>query len=413
MSVFFISTSSAWAQFTLYNSSNSNLTDNACWYVNQNAAGDVWVATLNNGAFKLSGNSWTNYNPSNSTLSSYYITPIQFDNSGNVWLGSYTNNKGIFKFSSGVFTNYNTTNSSLPHNDVLAIVVDNQNNKWIGTRGGGLAKYDGTTWTLYNTSNSGISSNIIYSLEVDGNGNIWVGTALNGLCKFNGTTWTTYNTSNSQLLNNDIYALKYNSSTNSLWIGTNGGLNILNGTTWSSITTTNTTNFPGNYIRGIAHHYATGKTYVASGSGGIGVYNGNNWQKFNTANSNLPSNQIWSINLGNTGTLWASTIDAGIVKMELSPTFVKTQPDVSQQLSIFPNPANTSDALNISLATSVSGSADVSILNSLGQKVLDTQVMISPQIDNYQLPTNPLSPGIYMLSVQAGKSAQTIKFIVQ
>ncbi len=297
------------AQFTIYNSSNSGLTDNYCWYVNESSNGDVWVSGANNGAFKKSGAIWQNY--TNSNIGGNYCTAIAFDSSGNTWIGT-DDFGGVAKFDGTNWTQYNMSNSGLPNNQVLCIVADNEK-VWIGTRNG-LARYNGSSWTIYNTNNSAIPSNVIYSLAKDTLGNIWVGTPYNGAAKFNGTTWTTYATFNSGLPDNDVYSIKYNKLDNSMWFGTAYGIGVLKNGIWSTYNTNNTIGFPGNYVRGILHSELTGKTYLASGNGGIGEFNGTTWKTYNSSNSNLPINSVWTINSAQNGNVWASLFGGGVVQ---------------------------------------------------------------------------------------------------
>lgn len=323
-------------------------------------------------------------------------------------MGSYSSNAGVSKYSGGIWTKYNTSNSGLPHNDVLAIVFDNQNNKWIGTRGGGLAKFNGTNWTIYNTFNSNIPSDIIYSLEIDNTGNIWVGTALAGLAKFDGTTWTSYNTFNSQLPNNDIYSLKYNTSTNKLWIGTNGGIAVLSGNNWTLYNTSLTLNFPGDYVRGITHSSTTGNTYIATGNGGIGRFDGYTWDTYNSFNSNLPSNQVWSIN---TGTIWASTIGNGIVSMADVYSSVQEHSEMFNNVLIYPNPA--SSIINFNVNTSKLGNGKIAIYDAQGKLVNETTISNNLQDNLYSINTSLFSKGIYSYSILFEGEQKSGKFIIE
>jgi hypothetical protein len=310
------------AQFTIYNIGNSGLTNNYCWFINESPTGKVWVGTTSNGACMFDGSNWANYNTSNSGISANYITPIAFENN-DTWLGSaYTSPGGLSKFNGTSWTSYNTNNSNIPGNEMFAISIDKFSNKWIGTRFNGLSKFNGTTWTTYNMLNSNIQSNSIYSLDADTLGNVWVGAPYSGVSKFDGTTWTNYTSNNSPLPDNDIYSLKYNKTTNSMWIGTYAGVAVLNLTNnaWTIYNSTNTSNFPGDYIRGITHSSSTGKTYIATGFSGIGEFDGSNWISYNTTNSNLPSNSVWALVAGNFGKVWAATYGGGIVSMVDSNT---------------------------------------------------------------------------------------------
>lgn len=325
--------SSSFGQFTIYNTSNSGLTDDFCWFVNKdNATSKIWVGTQSAGANVLSGSTWTNYTTSNSSITANYITPIAFDLTGNTWLGTYFSSGGVNKFDGTNWTSYTPGNSGIAGYDIVAIVVDASNNKWIGTRFNGLCKFDGTNWTTYNTFNSPLPSDVIYSLETDPLGNIWVGTALGGLAKLNGSTWTLYNTGNSAIPNDDIYSLKYNTSSNSLWVGTAGGIGVLSGSTWTVYSTFNS-GLASNYVRGISFVPSSSEAWIATGYGGISKFDGINWQTYDTGNSNLPVNGIWSIIVTNylsptSYEIWASTWGGGIVKLSTCPQDIQLSSSV-------------------------------------------------------------------------------------
>ncbi|MBS1637162.1 MAG: T9SS type A sorting domain-containing protein [Bacteroidetes bacterium] len=406
MSVF-----STWAQFTIYNASNSGLSSNNCWYVNQDQSGKVWVATQNGGAFVYNGTAWTNYKTTNSGIGANYVTPIAFEpGTTNTWLGTYSSNAGISRFNGSAWSTYNTSNSGLPYDDVLAIDFDAQGNKWIGTRGGGVAKYNGTTWTVFNTFNSAIPSDIIYSLEIDNAGNVWVGTALSGLAKYDGANWTIYNSSNSSLPDDDVYSLKFNTQTNSMWIGTNGGVAVIKNNVWTIYKSGTTANFPDNYIRGIAHSASSGNTFIATGNGGIGVFDGYTWRSYNTSNSNLPSNQVWSVNLGFGNEVWASTWGSGIVKFTDTPSGIEDLKESSLNTNVFPNPGRTK--VTFVVDSKRSDKAFIKILNALGQEVETKIIELNPGENTFILNVENYNPGLYNYLIKATDSSNGGKLIV-
>lgn len=396
------------AQFVIHNTSNSGLTNNFCWYVNENSAGDVWTSTISSGVFKMSGTTWTNFNTSNASIGANYITPIAFETNNTTWIGSYSGTGGVSKYNGSTWTNYNTGNSGLPHNNVLAIAIDNQNNKWFATRNGGLAKYNGTTWTVYNTSNSNIPDDVLYALDIDNAGNVWVGTALNGLAKFDGTTWTVYNTSNSSLPNNSIYGLKYNTATNSLWVGTNAGIAVLKNNAWTVYNSSNTPGISGSNFRGIAHSYVTGNTYVAGYSSGIFRFDGYTWKNFNKSNSNLPSDTIFSINVGpSSGKVWVSTYGRGIVSFDDLFTSVKEQNSAVNYASLFPNPATNQVTIKI---RNYKAGMELIIYDVLGQMADRISLTGSETIYN----RTHLAKGLYTFKIMLDNEAfQTGKLIFE
>ena len=106
------------------------------------------------------------------------------------WFAEYTWD-GFTKFDGTHWTHYNTSNSGLPANYVTAIEIDQEGNLWIGTgnnypfgnidKGGGLVKFDGINWAVFDTSNSNLPSNDITSLLFDDHHNLWIGTEGGGL----------------------------------------------------------------------------------------------------------------------------------------------------------------------------------------------------------------------------------------
>jgi len=86
--------------------------------------------TLTNFSF-LRSREWTVYNTSNSNLLSKYVNAIAIDRQGNKWIGTHW--RGLAKFDGVNWTVYNASNSGLPYNYICAIAIDGRGNKWIGT----------------------------------------------------------------------------------------------------------------------------------------------------------------------------------------------------------------------------------------------------------------------------------------
>lgn len=166
------------------------------------------------------------------------IANIFEDASGLIWLG--TSNNGLFTYQKRTkeFISYNHnyfSNNSLLSDDALHVFEDKNNKLWIGTDAG-INRYDPVaqkyTYFKHNPLNKGsINSNVIYTVIQDSNGTIWVGTD-KGLDKYNPLT----NSFSHYLHNqNDINSISkgqiintFIDSKGSLWIGTwGGGLNKL------------------------------------------------------------------------------------------------------------------------------------------------------------------------------------------
>ncbi len=141
------------------------------------------------------GQTWKNWNTSNSPIPTNYFTSMDIDDNDNVWLSS---DHGIAKFDGNNWVFFDHSNSPIP-NDVCYAIATEGNTIWIGSVWG-LVKFDGiANWVLYTINNSGHPYNYITSIDIDTNGIKWIGTLNDdgtgggGITKFDDTTWTNYN----------------------------------------------------------------------------------------------------------------------------------------------------------------------------------------------------------------------------
>ncbi|TVR79459.1 MAG: hypothetical protein EA412_06570 [Chitinophagaceae bacterium] len=126
---------------------------------------------------------WTVYNTSNSDLPNNIISVIKIDDTGSKWIG--TLGGGLASFDENNWTIFNTNNSDIPQNSLSSIAINQNDNIWVGTfgmTGGGIAKFDGVNWVVYDTSSSDLPDYYVNALAVELNGDIWVGTN-DGLAK--------------------------------------------------------------------------------------------------------------------------------------------------------------------------------------------------------------------------------------
>jgi ligand-binding sensor domain-containing protein len=93
---------------------------------------------LGNSEFKVSGKSGPG------TLARIYA--INEDNSGNLWVG--TVDAGAWKYDGNNLTNY-TTKNGLPSNAINVIYKDRVGELWFGTDGDGICKFNGESFTRF------------------------------------------------------------------------------------------------------------------------------------------------------------------------------------------------------------------------------------------------------------------------
>jgi ligand-binding sensor domain-containing protein len=330
--------------WTIYNSSNSDLTFNIISDIEFDSQGNKWVASWFNdggaGIAKFDNTTWTIFNTTNSQgtsdvhkiefstgvlqnwVSVYATTLVHFADGTNTTINSNqdptTNlltieipiNAVDFQteyyiedastvtmnfynsitnsivhqetFSGQPFFNYNYTfYTNITTNQVIDISIDNLDNKWLGTWQNGLIKFDNTDWTNFTTANSGLPNNQINCVANDDFGNVWIGSA-SGLTKFDGTNWTNYNTSNSNLPSNWIVSIAIDAN-NNVWLATGGiGLVEFTGNSWVIYNNPNSIFIGGaNCLRIDSNN----KKWMSAGYGIIS-FDGTNWEYFNYLGSN-------------------------------------------------------------------------------------------------------------------------------
>lgn len=162
------------------------------------------------------------------------IFAIQYDNSGNLWLGTergvnrfnYEKNEYLF------FGNNPADKNSITPGIVKVIYKDRKGLLWIGTDNGGLNRLNEAdlTFTQYSQNSKiehSISSNSVLSILEDKKGRLWVGTnnGLNLMDRESGK-FTSYTTENG-LSNNTVYGILEDEE-GWLWMSTNKGLSRFN-----------------------------------------------------------------------------------------------------------------------------------------------------------------------------------------
>jgi hypothetical protein len=303
-------------EWTVYNTSNSQLSGNNINTIVIDENGRKWIGTFGSSLSiydgVLPGGNWTVFTPSNSGLPGIYVTSLIIDDNNIKWINTWDGGHSRYDEIGPTWAVFDTTNSDLPHQNVTSVDIDDLGNKWIGSWGGGATKFDGTNiFTAYNTSNSNIPHNAVRSLSIDDDQNIWIGTMGGGAAKYDGTNWESFNTSNSQLPDSMVHCLWVKGGVDK-WFGTlSGGLAKLNGTNWTVYNTSNS-GLPNNSVRSIAID-ANGYIWVGTFGGGLARFDGEtNWVIYNISNSQLPDNRVKTIAIDEHGNKWIGTEAGGI-----------------------------------------------------------------------------------------------------
>lgn len=202
---------------------------------------NLWISARMNGLYKRepSGNfKRYRYDPQKTgNISSNQVRGIVEDNSGNLWIGTFT---GLNKYNphNDSFQAYTRDNlpGSLAHSSVFPVYKDRQGSIWLGTYYGGVHYFNPemdifTVFTSDKSRKDCLSFPFVGHMTEDKDGNIWICTEGGGLNLFDRQKKTfTYfmaDQERNSIAHNNLKDIAYSAERNKLYIGTHtGGLSI-------------------------------------------------------------------------------------------------------------------------------------------------------------------------------------------
>ncbi len=229
----------------------------------------------------LADTTWTAYTMINSPLPTDYVSDIDFDNSGNQYVG--TTGGGLVHIADSVWTIWNESNTGVPIDAVRFAVGDTADNLWLGAASGnldsspygfGVARLDGldSTWSM---KNHGLEVNQIVTGIIFEDGLRYVSTYGGGITVYSDSGWVRY---------------RFDTRTEFSYIdSTQQVFDVAPGTY-----------IPSDYLRAMDLDIASGSIWIATADGGAVKKAGDQWDTFNTSNSGLPSNQLRAVNVNQT-----------------------------------------------------------------------------------------------------------------
>lgn len=183
------------------------------WFGGGGAGVPQGLTEFNNGIITFHNN------PNASANEKVYAVSIDANN--DKWV-SYSSFDGVYKLTGNSWTFYNSTNSPMPNDTVVKIVKDpNSNAMWFCTDGG-FAKYDNGVWSVLNSSNSMLPCNDAENIYFADDSSIWYATKC-GFSRVKNNNWETYTVNNSPLHNSDIESIVVGNDCR-VWIATEFGL---------------------------------------------------------------------------------------------------------------------------------------------------------------------------------------------
>lgn len=244
------------------------------------------------------------------------------DRKGFIWIGTHTN--GLYRYNgyqAVKYINIPGDARSLPHDRVSAIYEDKQGFIWAGTQNG-LARFnpDTNNFTTYAPEGKAPKNHrIIKNIISDGKDGMWVG-SWGGLQHFNPVTgkFTVYahdDDNPDSLASNDLNALALDSR-GGVWIGTwPGGLDYLApGSQRFQHHQVDPNPVPDarvNIVRALQFD-RNGALWIGTESGVIRWDGKSDWSSRQAITS--PYSRITNFNLDDKGTLWCTTLSAGLLR---------------------------------------------------------------------------------------------------
>lgn len=241
----------------------------------------IWMATEGDGLYcydtKLKELKNYHYESGKSGLNSNYVRSLALDAENRLWVGTYSG-LNIYKEGSDAFSSIKsseTQEGSLSQNSVRCIFKDSQGGMWLGTYWGGLNYYHPLCNRFQRIQHipflNSLSDNVVSCIAEDRKHNLWIGTSDGGLNYY------------------DHASGKYRS-----YLFNSGGLDI-----------------PFKDIKAVYVDEQNDRVYVGAHAGGMMMVNrkSGHVEYYNRQNSNLPSNNIYSIISDQAGGLWIASLE--------------------------------------------------------------------------------------------------------
>ena len=269
---------------------------------------DIYVGTHQHGMLSLTNNALTpiTYTFPNAPTSSMRCGCV--DKQGRFWAGTMT----------GAFA-YNPTDGAteiLPMRQIDEIVSDNKGDVWLKPFNTGdtcLIEITPTDTIAYRYDQYPFNDNYICQMRFDHTNRLWLATTHGLIFRDNGQ-WHVYSTTNSNLPTNYIYSIDFDSQ-NNVWCGTFGaGLTCFNGTGFTTYTTKQ--GLESDFVATVCvdkndvvwFNCRSSQYPEIYGLGLSSLHNGQ-FKTYTANNSQLASNTIWDIETDAKNNLWLATGD--------------------------------------------------------------------------------------------------------
>lgn len=268
----------------------------------EDRAGHLWIGTINNGLFRLSGAGVEHFT-SRRELPNNRVASLLADREGSIWVGT---NAGLMRLSDAPFTTWNS-DQGLTDDYVRTVAPAPDGGIWIGT-GRGLNLWRDNAIVAGYTKADGLPGDSILSLLQAGDGSLLVGTYTDGVLRMrDGKVVARYDSARGMPGSNQIRALAEDAQ-GTLWIGTTRGLVRLRGGQFREFGMAQ--GLPRDFI--IALHVARDGTLWVGTTGGVARVVGDRVVLLETGMVR-GAQDVFSFHEDADGTMWMAT-DRGLLR---------------------------------------------------------------------------------------------------
>lgn len=407
------------AGWTVYDYDNNDLISNYITTLQADKSGWVWIGSNGFGAERFDGTNHTVYLAPQELISNI-VTDITLDPYGSLWFTSYN---GFASFDgTAAWTQY-LDPPGLQHIDIKTIAVDDSGFIWLGSFGAGVIKYRNDTTIAHYTTDSGLADNNILTSFIDADGNIWFGTR-GGASKIDHDgVWTSYTQDNSGLRGNIVHAIIQDPS-GYFWLGTDSGLNRFDGISdWTTYTEADGL-APGDVtavaVDSLGYIWA-GHAWTNPYNVWVSVFDGSTWTTYDRYNEITSNADVTDIVVDTAGIVWISTFGDGLTSYEHQSSAAPDDqhPSLPASYSLsqnFPNPFNASTEISYTLSRR--SHVNISIYNVLGQNIrelVDAGIEAGKHAviwDGNDYNGRPAPSGIYFYEIRSDDFRETRKMVL-
>lgn len=310
----------------------NGLTSDFIWQIAEDAAGNLWCATVGGGLVKWDRrtDTFTSYRRGGDATASIgddSVRAVLVASDGRIWAGTSDSGVSVLDPVSGHVRRYRHDegdSKSLSSDAVFSLYEDRAGLIWVGTdRGLNRFNADAEDFRrfLHDPADpTSISHDQVRSIYQDRSGALWIGTYAGGLNRLgrNSDTFRRFRHDpvRATSLSNDHVRAIFEDADDRMWIGTANGLNLFD-TSRQRFThyrhDGTAESLSDSYIMSL-HQDRGGVLWVGTRAGGINTWNPRSWAFGHFRDDWLKDTNVTSF-AGSSGSLWVGTYDRGLTRI--------------------------------------------------------------------------------------------------